>query len=402
MEFDHILIRFGEMALKGKNRKHFERQLLENVQFRLGEFRRVKVKKTRGRMYVLLNGEDAEEVMKACQQVFGIYSLSFAIHTENELEKLKEAVLSAVQAEHGARTFKISAKRADKSFPLTSDDLNPALGGHILKNTEGLSVDVHHPDVELKVEIRHEGAYVTSKDYPGAGGFPVGTTGKAMIMLSGGIDSPVAGYLTMKRGVEIEAVHFHSPPYTNERAKQKVLDIAQELSRYGKRIKVHIVPFTAIQQKIHKDIPDSYGMTITRRMMLKITEKIARQQGALAITTGESLGQVASQTMESMNTINEVTDYPVIRPLVTMDKLEIINIAEKIDTYDISIRPYEDCCTIFVPKEPKTKPNREKTVAIEQSVDFSGYIEEAVGNIETIHINGKSEGRKQESFADLF
>ncbi|SIS51974.1 tRNA uracil 4-sulfurtransferase ThiI [Salimicrobium flavidum] len=402
MQFDHILIRFGEMALKGKNRKHFERQLLENVQYRLKHFKKVIVKKTRGRMYVLLNGEDPHKVMEACQQVFGIYSLSFAIHTENDLESLKEAVLSAVSVEENAKTFKISAKRADKSFPLNSKELNPALGGHILKNKDEMSVDVHHPDVELKVEIRHEGAYVTSKDYRGAGGLPIGSTGKSMIMLSGGIDSPVAGYLTMKRGVEIEAVHFHSPPYTSERAKQKVLDLTRELSKYGKRIKVHIVPFTEIQQKIHRDLPDSYGMTIMRRMMLRITERIAKREGALAITTGESLGQVASQTMESMNTINEVTNYPVIRPLATMDKLEIIDIAEKINTYDISIRPYEDCCTIFVPKEPKTKPNREKTVAIEQSVDFSEDIEKALASIETVQIDGENSSEEKGSFSELF
>ncbi|SDJ65975.1 tRNA uracil 4-sulfurtransferase ThiI [Salimicrobium halophilum] len=402
MQFDHILIRFGEMALKGKNRKHFERQLLENVQYRLHGFKKAVVKKTRGRMYVLLNGEDPHQVMKACQQVFGIYSLSFAIHTENDVEQLKEAVLSAIREEKGARTFKISAKRADKSFPVSSDELNPMLGGHILRNVDGISVDVHQPDVELKVEIRHEGAYVTAGDYRGAGGLPIGSTGKSMIMLSGGIDSPIAGYLTMKRGVEIEAVHFHSPPYTSERAKQKVLDLAQELSVYGKRIKVHVVPFTEIQQKIYRELPDSYGMTIMRRMMMRIAESIAKEEGALAITTGESLGQVASQTMESMNTINEVTNYPVIRPLVTMDKLEIIDIAKKIGTYDISIRPYEDCCTIFVPKEPKTKPDRDKTIAIEQSADFTEDLEKALGAREVVHIDGKEASKQTEDFSDLF
>ncbi|WP_347862572.1 tRNA uracil 4-sulfurtransferase ThiI [Salimicrobium sp. PL1-032A] len=402
MQFSHILIRFGEMALKGKNRKHFERQLLENVQYRLHGFKKAVVKKTRGRMYVLLNGEDPHQVMEACQQVFGIYSLSFAIHIENDVEQLKEAVLHAISEDTEAKTFKISAKRADKSFPVPSDELNPILGGHILRHLDGVRVDVHDPDVELKVEIRHEGSYVTSKDYRGAGGLPIGSTGKSMIMLSGGIDSPVAGYLTMKRGVEIEAVHFHSPPYTSERAKQKVLDLAEKLSVYGKRVKIHIVPFTEIQQKIYKELPDSYGMTIMRRMMMRITERIAKEEGALAITTGESLGQVASQTMESMNAINEVTNYPVIRPLVTMDKLEIIDIAKKINTYDISIRPYEDCCTIFVPKEPKTKPDRNKTISIEQTADFSEDITKALHSREVVHIDSKKSAKQKEDFSDLF
>ena len=401
MNFDHIMIRYGEMALKGKKRKIFEQKLQNNLLKKLQEFPSVRIQKTRGRMYVLLNGENPQEVMDRCQDIFGIHSLSFAVKVEKEEEEMKKAVLLAFQDAAHAKTFKISAKRSDKDFPIDSKELNPLLGGYILRNTDGVTVDVHQPDVEIKVEVRQEAAYITAQDYPGAGGFPVGTTGQSLLMLSGGIDSPVAGYLTMKRGVELEAVHFHSPPYTSERAKQKVIDLAQKLSNYGNSVKVHVVPFTAIQQKIHQEMPEGYSMTIMRRMMLRISEKLAARQGILSMTTGESLGQVASQTMESMNTINEVTNYPVLRPLISMDKVEIIDIARKIDTYDISIRPYEDCCTVFVPKSPKTRPTRKNANYYESSSDFSADIEKALEEtyiVEVDHFAGKDQ---KNDFSDL-
>ncbi|MCA0982471.1 tRNA 4-thiouridine(8) synthase ThiI [Halobacillus yeomjeoni] len=400
MNFNHILIRYGEMALKGKNRHLFEQKLQSNLASKLKPFPAARIKKTRGRMYVLLNGEDPHDVMEHCQQVFGIHSLSFAVQVEKEEEQLKEAVMLAFNDAQNAKTFKISSKRTDKEFPIKSAELNPMLGGYILRNTEGVTVDVHDPDVEIKVEVRHDAAYITAQDYPGAGGLPVGTTGKSLLMLSGGIDSPVSGYLTMKRGVAIEAIHFHSPPYTSDRAKQKVLDLANELSKYGKKINVHVVPFTAIQQKIQREMPEGYSMTIMRRMMMRISEKLAHKQDILSITTGESLGQVASQTMESMNTINEVTNYPIIRPLVSMDKLEIIDIARKIGTYDISIRPYEDCCTVFVPKAPKTKPTRKNANYYEEKVDFNEDIEKALEETYVIQVN-EAENKTKDQFDDL-
>ncbi|SEI06345.1 thiamine biosynthesis protein ThiI [Halobacillus karajensis] len=402
MKFDRIMIRYGEMALKGKNRRAFEQKLQSNIAIKLKKYSNTTIQKTQGRMYVLLNGEDPHQVMKECQEIFGIHSLSFAVKIEKDEEEMKGAALLAFQDAKGARTFKISSKRTDKTFPIPSQEMNPLLGGHILRHTEGVTVDVHNPDVEIKVEVRHEGCYVTAQDYPGAGGLPVGTTGKSLLMLSGGIDSPVAGYLTMKRGVEIEAIHFHSPPYTSERAKQKVIDLAQELSKFGSKVKIHVIPFTGVQQTIHREMPEGYSMTIMRRMMMRISERIAERNGLLSITTGESLGQVASQTMESMNTINEVTNYPIIRPLVSMDKIEIIDISRTIGTYDISIRPFEDCCTVFVPKSPKTKPTREKANYYESNVDFNGDIEKALQESYIIEVSpDEHTGQEEDDFDDL-
>ncbi|MFC7320309.1 tRNA uracil 4-sulfurtransferase ThiI [Halobacillus campisalis] len=389
MQFDLILIRYGEMAIKGKNRNYFERKLQNHLIKKLEPFKETRVKKSRDRMYVVLNGEDPHAVMKECQEVFGIHSLSFAVKVEKEETEIKKASLYAFQDAHNAKTFKVSSKRADKSFSIRSQDLNHKVGGYVLANTDGVTVNVHEPDVELKIEVRNDAAYITAQDYPGAGGLPVGTTGKSLLLLSGGIDSPVSGYLTMKRGVQLEAIHFHSPPYTSDRAKQKVLDLASELAKYGQTINVHIVPFTALQQKIHQEIPEGYGMTVMRRMMMRVSEQIARKREILSLTTGESLGQVASQTMESMNAINDVTNYPVIRPLVAMDKLDIIEISRKIKTYPISKLPYEDCCTIFVPKAPKTKPTRENANYYESNVDFEKELTEAIEQTEMVEVRAR-------------
>ncbi|RYG74929.1 tRNA 4-thiouridine(8) synthase ThiI [Lentibacillus lipolyticus] len=400
MQYDHILIRYGEMALKGKNRKSFILQLQNNLRQQLQEFPNVTIKRTQGRMFVLLNGHDPEVIMDKCKNIFGIQSLSLAIKVRNEEEEIKAAALWALQNEQGARTFKVSVKRIDKNFPIRSQQMNQVLGAHLLSSTIGYTVDVHNPDMEIKVEIRKEATYITSSVIPGLGGLPVGSSGKTLLLLSGGIDSPVAGFLAMKRGVEVEAVHFHSPPFTSERAKQKVLDLAEKLTNYGNKVKVHIVPFTKVQQHIFREMPDNYAMTIMRRMMMRISERICKNESILSMTTGESLGQVASQTMESMNTINEVTNYPILRPLVAMDKDDIVKISRKIDTYDISIRPYEDCCTIFVPKSPKTRPSREKVNEFEAQTDFSGLIEEAVSGIEVVTLTGKAGA--EEKFNDLF
>lgn len=399
MQYDHIVIRYGEIGLKGKNRKVFTNQLHENVARKLRNFNDIKIKKTRDRMYIVLNGANPDPILEECKKVFGIQSMSLAIKVKNEEEVIKEAALFALTEAQGVNTFKITAKRVNKEFPIDSQSFNHVLGGHLLANTEGYTVDVHRPDLEIRVEIRNEATYITSKKIMAAGGLPVGSSGKTLLLLSGGIDSPVAGYLAMKRGVQIEAIHFHSPPYTSERAKQKVFDLARELTSYGKNVKIHIVPFTKLQQKIHREIPHGYSMTVMRRMMMRISEAIARQEGILSLTTGESLGQVASQTMESMNAINDVTNYPIIRPLVAMDKEDIMNIAEQIGTYDISIRPFEDCCTVFVPKSPKTKPKTDKVIKFESIVDFTEDLKETIENVEVVEI--AKETVEDKEFEDL-
>lgn len=399
-EFDHILIRYGELALKGKNQKHFLNKLQQNIQHKLKGFPNIKIKRTRGRMFIMLHGQDPQPIIDKCKNIFGIHSLSLAIKVSNELEQIKQAGLFALENSIQAKTFKVSVRRVDKTFPTGSQEMNQLLGAYLLKHTSGFKVDVHQPDVEINVEIRVDATYITSDVIKGAGGLPVGTSGKSLLLLSGGIDSPVAGYLMMKRGVEIEAIHFHSPPFTSDRAKQKVIDLAEKLTAFGHRLKIHVVPFTTLQQKIFQEIPESYAMTVMRRMMFRISEAVCENHQILSLTTGESLGQVASQTMESMHTINEVTNYPILRPLVAMDKQDIIKISKQIDTYDISIRPYEDCCTIFVPKAPKTKPKREKVNQFEADFAFEPFIEEAVQKIQTIVVSDEQSEDKR--FDDLF
>ncbi len=394
MEYDHILIRYGEIALKGKNRRVFEDRLRRNMLPILKQFPKVELKRVYNQMYVVLNGEQYEPIIEKLKLVFGIQSMSVALRAENDVESIQKVALSALtmarKGSNQAVTFKVSARRKDKTFPTDSQQLNQLLGAHLLQNSENLSVDVHHPDIEVRVEVKSDGTYISSLQINGAGGLPVGSSGKVMLMLSGGIDSPVAGYLAMKRGVTLEAIHFHSPPYTSERAKQKVEDLTEVLAAHGGNIRLHIVPFTVIQQEIKKHVPDEYSMTIMRRMMLRIAEKIAKQRKALAIVTGESLGQVASQTVESMHTINAVTNVPILRPLISMDKLEIVDIAKQISTYDISIRPYEDCCTIFLPAHPKTKPKLDRAIAFEQSLDVDELIHDAVEQTEMLTFSAQT------------
>lgn len=393
MIYDYILIRYGEISTKGQNRKKFVSQLRRNISDVLAHHPNIFIEQTRDRMYIRLNGEQHEPIMNELRKVFGIQSFSLAVKVKNDIEEIKKAALE-VMKEHDQEsiTFKVTARRAYKQFPLDTNELNYAIGSHILKNTDYFTVDVRNPDINLRVEVREDATYITSLNVPGAGGLPVGTSGKAMLMLSGGIDSPVAGYLAMKRGLEIEAVHFYSPPFTSERSKQKVIDLAQKLTNYSGKVKLHIVPFTAIQQAIQKQVPENYTMTSTRRMMLKITDRLRHRHQGLAIATGESLGQVASQTLESMFAINDVTSTPILRPLITMDKTEIIEIAKEIDTHDISIRPFEDCCTIFTPAAPKTRPKLEKVERYEQFIDFDLLIEEAVQGTETMELKaGKAE-----------
>jgi thiamine biosynthesis protein ThiI len=403
MKYDQILIRYGEITTKGKNRNKFIDALKGNIQHKLKKYTHLTFEKTRDRMFINLNGENHQEIMDELETVFGIHSYSLALRVNTELEEIKKGALFAFnEAIEGKKTFKVAVKRTYKQFPLDTGELNSEIGAYILRNTEGITVDVRKPDVEVRIEVRDYGTFISSYNRKGAGGMPVGSSGKVLLLLSGGIDSPVAGYLTMKRGVAIDAIHFHSPPYTNERAKQKVLDLAEKLAVHCKKINIHLVPFTEIQTTIHKEIPSNYSMTIMRRMMLRIAEKVAEKNEILALATGESLGQVASQTLYSMNTINEVTNMPVIRPVITMDKLEIIDIAHKIDTYDISIRPFEDCCTIFTPSSPATRPKREKANRFEEAYDFTPLIEDAVEKTEIIQIRGARSDNRSSSFDDLF
>lgn len=401
MNYDRILIRYGELSTKGRNRNKFIEKLGNSIKKNLRDFPNISVKSTRDRTFILLNGENGEEISERLKGIFGIQSFSPVIKTEKDLEKMKDSVLMLFhQVYKDGLTFKITTKRADKTFFMDTGELNHAFGSHILQNIPHVKVDVKKPDINMQIEIRKEAAYISCETIKGAGGLPSGTSGKAMLMLSGGIDSPVAGYLSLKRGLEVEGVHFFSPPFTSERSKQKVLDLGEKLAKINGHFMLHIVPFTEIQQLIHKQIPENYTMTTTRRIMLRITDAIRKKQEALAIVTGESLGQVASQTIDSMYTINDVTSTPILRPLIMMDKSDIVSIAQSIETHDISIRPFEDCCTIFVPASPKTKPKLDKVTHYESYVDFEPYIQKAVEGTETILI--KPQAQKIDIYDELF
>lgn len=387
MIYNHIIVRYGEITLKGKNRGSFISKLRKNVQGALRDFPEVKIDARHERMILTLNGVDEKPIIEKVRKVFGIHALTPAVQVErtDNIEDLKAATLEYYrQFESEVNTFKIETKRADKRYPHDSGEVSRALGAHLLINGQPLKVDVRNPDMVITAEIREDAMYLYGKTYKAAGGLPVGTSGKAMLMLSGGIDSPVAGHMIMRRGVEVEAVHFESPPFTSEAAKQKVMDISEKLSHVNGKLVLHVVPFTEIQKAIHEHMPENYTITIMRRIMFQICDKIRENQNGLAIVTGENLGQVASQTMESMFTINEVVNTPVLRPLVSMDKNDIIELAKELDTYDISIRPFEDCCTIFKPVNPKTKPRREKVHKYEAAFDFTEMMEQAVANTEKV------------------
>lgn len=390
MKPDHILVRFGELTTKGKNRKLFIRKLLKNTKEILHDYSALEYELTYDRLYIYLNEENAEEVTDKLKTIFGIHNFSLCYKVEHDLEKAKEVVTYIIDHDEG-NTFKIDTKRHDKSYPKNSIEMNKEIAGYVFHHTtKELSVDVHNPDILVRVEYRKDAIYIMDNMIPGAGGYPVGIGGKALLMLSGGIDSPVAGYLTMKRGVDIECIHYASPPYTNEMAREKVLDLVNVLKDYTHgSIKVHIVPFTDLQLSVYDHCDESYAMTVMRRMMYRIAEGVAKKNDCLAIVNGESIGQVASQTLESMNTINQVITTPVIRPVACMDKLEIIKIAENIGTYDISIRPFEDCCTIFTPHNPATKPKAYKAEGYEAEWDFASEVQKCIDHTETIIINSK-------------
>lgn len=402
MIFDHVIIRYGELALKGKNRHEFIDKLEYHVRQALSEIDGVRVQKTFDRMFVHLNDQPYERVVERLQRVFGIQSLSVAHRVKTDLEAIKEGTLAIVRQMPEVRTFKISAKRIDKKFPVTSQQLNKQLGAYVLKKEPRLSVDVHRPDINVRVEVKKHSTDISGIEYSGPGGLPVGIGGKSMLLLSGGIDSPVAGYLTMKRGVEVEPVHFYSPPFTSDRAKQKVEDLCRRLTDFQPVLRLHLIHFTDVQTAINEAVPDAYRMTVMRRMMVRIAARLAKESHALALSTGESLGQVASQTLESMHTIEAVTDMPILRPLVAMDKVEIMKVARKINTYNISIRPYEDCCTVFVPKAPATRPNRQLAARFEERLDIDNLVEKCVQERSEISFRGGKSQDEDAPFQELF
>lgn len=387
MIYDHLLVRYGELTLKGANRKMFVNQLRSNVKRSLMPLQGYKVKANRDRMYIELDeGADIKEMSQRLSKVFGIYSISPVLKIDKTMDAIKEQAVEFAKGYNDGDTFKIDVKRSDKQFPYDTYEIQREVGGAVLQGAEHVSVNVRNPDHTIKVEVRLDAVYIYDEVIPGAGGLPVGTGGKTLLMLSGGIDSPVAGMEVMHRGVTIEAIHFHSPPFTSEKAKEKVIELTRILSAHVGPIKLHIVPFTTLQKQVNKVVHERYTMTSTRRMMMRVADKLVHQIDANAIVNGENLGQVASQTLKSMYAINHVTSTPVLRPLLTLDKEEIVKKAKAIGTYDVSIQPFEDCCTIFTPKNPVTEPDFDKVEKYEDGFDFEPLVQEAVDGIETLTI----------------
>ena len=402
MQYDHLLVRYGELTLKGTNRKMFVNQLKDNVKRALIPLSGYHVKGKRDRMYIELSPEaDINEIIQRLSKVYGIKSISPVIKIDKNEEKINQ---SAIQLSHDfekGSAFKVDVKRVDKSFRLDTYELQRQVGGAILKENNNITVNVKNPDYEIKIEVRMDAIYIYEKVIAGAGGLPVGTGGKTLLMLSGGIDSPVAGIEVMKRGVTVEAIHFHSPPFTSEKAKDKVIELTRILAERVGPIKLHLVPFTEIQKQINKVVHPRYTMTSTRRMMMRISDKVVHQINANAIVNGENLGQVASQTLKSMYAINHVTATPVLRPLLTLDKEDIIKKAKELGTFETSIQPYEDCCTIFTPKNPVTEPDFDKVIKYESVFNFDEMIENAVENIETLTIDQNYKSAKEQSTDSL-
>ncbi|MEC0108372.1 tRNA 4-thiouridine(8) synthase ThiI [Paenibacillus taichungensis] len=392
MKYDMLLLRFGEFMLKGKNRARFEKTIITQVRSLLKPYPGASLRKEFGRLYVDLGGESHTELIAVLKRVFGVTSISPVKVTPSETDQIVETAVAFMDERESefkdGTTFKVNARRVWKEFPNSSHEMNHLVGSPILRKFQQLSVDVRQPDIELRVEIRDQGTYIFSEVIPAVGGFPLGTNGKAMLLLSGGIDSPVAAWSSMRRGLEVECVHFYSYPFTSQRAKEKVIDLARALADHAGTIKLHLVPFTEIQTAFTQLGQDNLIITLMRRSMLRIATKLAERERALALITGESLGQVASQTLPSMNVIGRATDLPLLRPLVMMDKQEIITLSKQIGTYDISILPYEDCCTLFVPKSPTTNPNLRIVDKIEATMSqLPEWVEQAVEKTETITLH---------------
>ena len=395
LKYDHIQIRYGELSTKGKNRKDFTNQLTNNIKNRLKDYPNLKYKTLHDGLFIALNDENYDEVKKGLLDIFGYSSFSPTLKTNLDIEEIKDVALKLINKKD-YKTFKVVTKRSNKNFKYRSDEINREVAGHILRNKD-IKVDVHNPEIKILISIKDDACYISDEKIIGPGGYPTGVNGKGLVMLSGGIDSPVASYLTQKRGVKIEAIHFASPPYTAKAARDKVLSLANQLSYYQEEVNVHIVPFTNLQLEIYKHVDESYCVTIMRRMMYRIVDILAKNRKIKLIISGDSLGQVASQTPESMAVINDVCDTLVLRPLSMYDKLEIIDISKKINTYDISILPYQDCCTIFDPKNPVTKPKLEKCLAYESKFDYEKLIEECIKDIETIKVSYRKQEEKDES-----
>ena len=374
-----ILIRYGELSTKGRNKKMFTQKLASNIKKALVDFPQVKVIPDYDFMYLDLHEAPEEAVIEKVKPIFGIQSISPVYIVEKDMEVAKKVVLDLLSQEDlEGKTFKIMTRRSDHTFEMDTNQINLFLGDAVLEAFPDIKVQLKQPDITVRIDVRREHLMVSLKTIQGAGGLPVGTSGRLMLMLSGGIDSPVAGYLAMKRGMEIQCVHFASPPYTSPQALEKTKLLAAKIARFGGSIQFLTVPFSRIQEEIKKSVPEAYLMTIMRRFMLRITDQLRENARALAIANGESVGQVASQTLDSMVAINDVTNTPIIRPVATMDKLDIIKVAEEIDTFELSIQPFEDCCTVFAPPSPKTKPKLEKARQYEARLDVEGLIKEAV------------------------
>ncbi len=376
-----IMVRFGELSTKGKNIREFIKKLGQNIKDGLKSFPNLTYDIKHDHIYIYLNNEDFEQVKFRLSLIPGLLSFSLCESVNKDIDSIVNKCLELAKEVEGNKTFKVVAKRIDKLFPFTSDEINRKVAGNLLHNYPNLKVDVHNPDFKIHITVREDIVYIYSKSYPGLGGYPTGIAGKALMLLSGGIDSPVASFLMMKRGVRLEMIHFAAPPYTSEQVIVKIKDIIKKLNVFQPSIKLYIVPFTEIQKKIYEVCDRSYAITIMRRMMLQIASRVAINHKDIVLCNGESIGQVASQTLQSIRAIEKDCILPIIRPLATYDKLDIIKLSKFIGTYDISIRPYEDCCTIFSVKNPTTCPHFDKVNYYESKFDFSNLLDEAYKNI---------------------
>lgn len=393
-----ILIKYGELTTKKGNRKLFIKTLYFNILKKLKDFN-VNIFKDMSRMYIEFNSEDLDIILKKIGEIFGIHSFLIAYKTNSDISSIKNTIKEVLSSNidlEDLSTFKVETKRSDKNFPIDSLKCNHVFGGYILENFPNLKVDVHKPKNLIHIEIRKDYSYVYLNEYKGLGGYPVGTLGKGMLMLSGGIDSPVAGYLAIKRGIKLDLVYFEAIPHTSLEAREKVIQLAKKLAIYGGKMRLIIVPFTKLQEAIYKNVDGNYSITIMRRMMYRIMEKLTLRFKSLVIVNGESIGQVASQTLTSMRVINNVTNMPIIRPVACFDKLEIIDISKKIGTYDISILPYEDCCTVFVPRHPIINPNLKHCEKLESKFAYENLIEEILANLKVITINEEIENKYED------
>lgn len=383
-----IIIKYGELTTKKDNINFFITTLKDNIKSSLVDFE-TEIKYDKGRMFIYANDNEIERVIEKVKKTFGIHEINIGYELDNnEIENIKSSLIELIK-DKDISSFKVETKRSDKSYPMTSMEISKVLGGVVLKNKENAHVDVHNPNLIINIEVRFASSYIYFDKIKGIGGYPVGVAGKGLLMLSGGIDSPVAGYLALKRGVRIEAVYFESPPHTSEAAKNKVITLAKKLAEYSGYVKLHVVNFTEIQESILRNCPREYLVTIMRRQMYRIAEKLANRNNCKIIINGESIGQVASQTLTSMSVINNVTKMPVIRPVACLDKLDIIEISKNIETYETSILPYEDCCTIFVPDHPVINPDLNTAIEAEEKFDYETLIKNAVVNSEVIKVTNK-------------